>query len=467
MTPVARANIFLALVLGAAIVYAALWSPQPVPADFPKAEAQISLVLSDIQEHNSRGYRAIATVDSIDNRPVTPFRLLAYTPVEHMPAGRITVKGEDLSLSLSGRSLPYEFDEAKRARKRGCAASALLAINEDEYTQAAFTPSSSALATALAQTPGLTPEARNFLSTALLGDAEALSSHTRDSFARSGLAHVLCVSGLHVNIIFTLALALLMPLMLFGVRREITAVIALALVWVYVAACGGIAALRAGIMLMALVLAWCVGRERSGVRAVLFAMAIILFIAPASLTDVGAQMSFVATLALVLAAKGMQSLAQKMPIGALPFVAAICLSAAAFVATLPLIAAYFGRIPLMSVPANILCSPLLPIILYAGIFAMLFSALGLAAIATMASAVVNAVVKTLTAAANFFSVANIELGLTDPAAIAGWAFVAVGTIMAVRALALRSSMALFARLGLTSAVMGIVMLVLSAFTTQP
>ncbi|MCF0218592.1 MAG: ComEC/Rec2 family competence protein [Muribaculaceae bacterium] len=468
MTPTLRANLFLAIVLTAAIVYAALSTPQPIPyADFPQPEAQISLVLSDIQEHKLRGYHAVATVDSIDGKPVTPFRLLAYLPVEELPSERLTVKGEDLLLSLSGRSLPYEFDEAQRARKRGCAASALISFNEDNCAESTFTDSSSPLALALSRTPGLTPEARNFLNTALLGDSYALSNATRESFAQAGLAHVLCVSGLHVNIIFTLALFLLMPLMLFGVRRDVTAVVALALVWGYVAACGGVAALRAGIMLSALVVAWCCGRENSGIRAVLLAMAIILFISPSSLRDVGAQMSFVATLALVLAAKGVRTLAQKVPPYILPFAAAVCLSAAAFIASLPLIAAYFGRIPLMSVPANIVCSPLLPVILYAGIFAMLFSALGLTALATVASTVVNAVVKTLTATANFFSVANLEHGLTVSAAIVGWSFVAIGTIMAVRALGLRRGRALFARFGLTSAAMGIVMLCLSTNTPQP
>jgi competence protein ComEC len=187
-----------------------------------------------------------------------------------------------------------------------------------------------------------------------LGDDSALSPSLREAFRTSGLSHLLAASGQNVALLCALALALGAAL---GLRRRARLVLALVLTGLYVPlAGGGPSILRAGAMGGATLIAALAGRPASRVYALLVAAALTLGCDPRATTDPGWQLSFAAVLAIAAFARPWS---QRLRGRGLPpsIAEAAALTAAATVGTAPLIMFHFGRLSLVSLPANVLAAP--------------------------------------------------------------------------------------------------------------
>src|SRR5204862_4158409 len=103
----------------------------------------------------------------------------------------------------------------------------------------------------------------------VLGEDESIDPAVRDDFQRSGLAHVLAVSGQNVMLLFALVAPLLAA---FGLRTRARLVVLLGLVALYVPLAGaGPSLQRAGVMAVAGLVATAAGRPRSRWYALLLA----------------------------------------------------------------------------------------------------------------------------------------------------------------------------------------------------
>jgi competence protein ComEC len=204
----------------------------------------------------------------------------------------------------------------------------------------------------------------------LLGQDEAVPAAVREDFRRSGLLHLMAVSGQNVVLLCTLALALCAPL---GVPLRFRLALALALVALYVPLTGaGPSIQRAGVMGAAGLVAALAGRPASRWYALLLAAAATLALNPRTPAEPGWQLSFAATVALLLWAPRLRERwacgpgGRGLP-GPLADVAAV--SVAAGMATLPLLAVRFGEISLTGLPANLLAAPLVAPIMWLGMAA--------------------------------------------------------------------------------------------------
>ena len=131
-----------------------------------------------------------------------------------------------------------------------------------------------------------------FIISILLGDKSFLSNDVRDSFNNSGVAHILALSGMHVAIIMGIILLLLFPLQLMGMRK-LRYVIALALIWAYAFMTGlAPSTVRACVMTSFMVLALLTQRRNKAVNSLLASAFIIILVDPASVYDIGLQLSF-------------------------------------------------------------------------------------------------------------------------------------------------------------------------------
>lgn len=132
----------------------------------------------------------------------------------------------------------------------------------------------------------------------ILGGSSGLPKPVRDAFADAGILHILAVSGMNVGIlvgVVWLVLALL------GLRGWWRFGIASAAVAAYVMLCGWTAApARAGLMALAALVAAPLQRRVQAVASLSCAAIVLLAIDPQALFDVGAQLSFAATLGIVL-----------------------------------------------------------------------------------------------------------------------------------------------------------------------
>ena len=213
------------------------------------------------------------------------------------------------------------------------------------------------------------PEA-SLLAGILLGIESGISPEVRTAFDKTGTTHIIAISGFNITIISALFISLFGRWL--GVRRgAVAAGLAICLYTIFVGA--DAAVVRAAIMGGFVLLANRIGRQTHGMASLGGAAILMSIINPSVLWDVGFQLSFAATLGLILYAEPLQnwfvrtasrwveeSLAERLagPIGEY-----ILFTLAAQLTTLPLIAYYFRRISLASFLTNPVILPVQPAVM--------------------------------------------------------------------------------------------------------
>lgn len=192
----------------------------------------------------------------------------------------------------------------------------------------------------------------------VLGEDKGVDAATEEDFRRAGLSHLLAVSGQNVTLLALLAMPVLAAL---GIPLRQRLVWVLALIAVYVPLAGaGPTIQRAGVMGAAGVLATLAGRPASRFYALLLALGVTLAVDPGVASDVGWQLSFAAVIGIfALAGPLRRALVARLGAGRLRGVLAegLAVTAAATVATAPLIAFHFESLSTTTLAANLLALP--------------------------------------------------------------------------------------------------------------
>lgn len=154
---------------------------------------------------------------------------------------------------------------------------------------------------------GIPGENGAFASAILTGSRDGVAQPALDALRDSNLAHLLAISGLHMGLLTALiygavrlALALIPRASLYWNVRKIAAGAALAAALAYLVLSGAsVATQRAFVMAAAALVALMLDRAPISLRALAAAAMVILLLRPESLLNVGFQMSFAATAALI------------------------------------------------------------------------------------------------------------------------------------------------------------------------
>ena len=200
----------------------------------------------------------------------------------------------------------------------------------------------------------LTPRPAGLLPGLVVGDTRAMDPVLDDEFERAGLSHLTAVSGANVAIILTAAL---WPLRRRGVDRRVQAALAVFLLIGFLVLAGpSPSVVRAAAMGAVTLVALAAGRPRAALPALGAAVCALLLLDPGLARDAGFALSVAATAAIVLLAPSWsRSLRVR---GCWPVLAdAVAVSAAAGLATAPLVAGLSGTVSLVSLPANLLAAP--------------------------------------------------------------------------------------------------------------
>lgn len=198
----------------------------------------------------------------------------------------------------------------------------------------------------------------------LLGGKQGLGNELLQSFILVGLVHIVVLSGYNITIV---AEAVVRAASRVG-RRAGMLVAGIVVIAIVLAAGAGAAAVRAGIMAAIALLARITGRTYDAFRALLLAVVLMLLHSPLLLVwDPGFQLSVVATLGLIF---GAPLIAKRLP-STLPefWKELIASTVAAQVAVLPLLLYQTGLLSLVSLPANLLVLPVVPLAMLASFFA--------------------------------------------------------------------------------------------------
>ena len=211
-------------------------------------------------------------------------------------------------------------------------------------------------------------DAAPFAKALLLGDkSDLLWSQSRD-FSRSGISHIVAVSGLHVSILFAFLS------MVTGKRRFWMVLLGIPVLVLFGAMAGFTASVtRAVIMQIIFLLALALNREYDPPTALAAAGLVMLVQCPLVIAGIGFQLSFASVAGIFLFYEKLSNwLGNWLPgkgktlRGRLErfFTASVAVTLSATVMTVPLTAIHFGLVSLVGVLTNLLVLPVVSLIFY-------------------------------------------------------------------------------------------------------
>jgi competence protein ComEC len=228
------------------------------------------------------------------------------------------------------------------------------------------------------------PEIRGSAAALILGSAGLLPEKFGDGLRYWGIIHLYVISGLHVAVVawavYELIYWLLSRRTRWALRLPLwrwSAVASLIAVWVYVGLVGGgVAVVRAGIMVTAYLAALILDRHPHVGAAIALAALLLIVQSPHVIFVPGFQLSFVAVIALVAIYPRVMTIF--LPLLGLRggggsyekgrglwhgFTKAIIAALVATWATAPIVAYHFHQTPLLGIPANLIAGPYTTIVL--------------------------------------------------------------------------------------------------------
>ena len=221
----------------------------------------------------------------------------------------------------------------------------------------------------------------------LLGKRESLPPELAEKFRGAGAAHLLAISGLHVGVLMAVVVGVSARLL--GRQRPAYLVAAAVVIWLYALAAGASpSALRAALMGTVYLAALGLGRPSSVLPALALAVALMTVASPNLIRQVSFQLSFAAVGGIALA---LAMLDGRPGWGRSPAAgwtarltgwaaALIVVSAAATLATWPLVAVNFGEVALLGIPVSLAAipamAPLITATLAAAVGGLVFPPLG-------------------------------------------------------------------------------------------
>lgn len=200
------------------------------------------------------------------------------------------------------------------------------------------------------------PASAAALSAALIfGERDLISPEVEQDFIKIGVIHLISISGLHIGL---LAAMLFYIFMRVGLTREKSIVLLIILLPIYALLTGAAPpVIRAILMIILILIERLLFRSKGmPVDALSIAFMIYVFRAPFTLLDIGFQLSFIVTFALIISSKSIsraKSSAHQL----------LMISLVAQLASLPILLFYFYEVSLVSIFANVIFVPFFSVII--------------------------------------------------------------------------------------------------------
>lgn len=250
------------------------------------------------------------------------------------------------------------------------------------------------------------PEERELLKTITLGD-ERIPEFLKAAGIKSGTYHLLVISGLHIGFVFLFLRIIFIPLAELNNRYpKVLPSLTLLLIWFYAGITGfRIPVVRAVLMFSFFLAGEILERDISIINSILLSAFLLLVINPYNLQDISFQLSFLATLGIVLFWERFKPIERN-------YIKTIILtSLAAQIAVLPVLFYHFGYFYPIGLVNNIFFVPFTGIILI-----LAFTSFILPFIFPLLRVLLTAFIRGITLTASVSPSVNIKLPI--PAAIA-------------------------------------------------
>lgn len=284
-------------------------------------------------------------------------------------------------LKIQQPTNPYEFDYASFLDKKGIRYSAFLRDNEYKILgrdtrisakRTAFTIRNILLGQL--EKNGLKGDEYAVAASLLLGYREALSDELQESYRSAGVMHILCVSGMHVGILFLILSQIFSFLSKVKNGSSIRLIIILLNIWAFAVITGlSPSVTRAAVMFTFVSIGKNIGRNINVYNTLAASALITLILDPYSIFDVGFQLSYAAVIAIAALHKPIYSL--WIPRYKIPdyLWQIVVMSLAAQIGTAPISIYYFHQFPNYFLLSNLVVILLIAPIFYLALFTIIMS----------------------------------------------------------------------------------------------
>lgn len=224
------------------------------------------------------------------------------------------------------------------------------------------------------QRSGLSNDEYGVAAAILLGYDDNLADEVRKNYVAAGSMHILCVSGMHVGIIYLLASFLLGFLNRKKWQKVLKQALLLALIWFYALIAGlSSSILRASLMLTFVIVGEMIHRKGFIINSIAASAFVLLCVNPNNLLEIGFLLSYAAVLGIVVLQRPIYSwfVIKNKLLDRAWEITAVALAAQA--GTIPFTLFYFNQFSTYFVLSNLFMTPISFIVVISGMVLLLVS----------------------------------------------------------------------------------------------
>ncbi len=354
-------------------------------------EADASYYVARVYDHPTEREKNFRTVlqleyqfgDSLPSRPVTGKVMAYFAKTDSAFALRY---GDLIAIPATIREVtpplnPGEFDYRAYLGRKGITGQVYLKDEDWMDLQVnnanplyAFAYRFRDILLASLQSSGLNDNEFGVAAAILLGYDDNLADEVRKNYVAAGSMHILCVSGMHVGIIYLLASFLLGLLNRKKWQQTLKQVLLLVLIWFYALITGLTPSiLRASLMISFVIIGEMICRQGFIINTIAASTFILLCVHPCNLFEIGFQLSYAAVVGIVVLHKPLYNCLyfKNKLLDKLWEITVVVLTAQ--VATIPFTLFYFNQFSTYFALSNLLMTPISFVVVISGMVLLLVS----------------------------------------------------------------------------------------------
>ena len=352
-------------------------SYEPIPSQKLGKDSNLKLKIEEIYRPSAKFRKYKARILQIDSLRANNYILLYWRKEnqELYPNDEIQIQAEILPTQKPLN--PHQFDYSKWLRRQKIH----YTIFSDTVYEKIKSGNSIAFKTSVYKREthrklienGYTKSSADLIGAMLLGDRTEMDPETEDNYRKTGVVHILSISGLHVMMVYSIFMILLYPLVYLKNGKLIRILLSLALIWSFVVFVGfQPPVLRSAVMISVYYITVSFRRKPNIYHTLAVSAFILLWINPNFLFDVGFQLSFAAVFFIVYLHPIYQKLFKPKSKLSKNIIAFIGTSVSAQLGTMPFTVLYFNQTSGLFLAGNVLMIIASYFMMAGGMLALIF-----------------------------------------------------------------------------------------------